>query len=63
MLYQEIQPITKYKECICFLKSGFWKITFQIFLYLFAFKKVDQRKTLPGQLKTLFSQRKIWFGL
>ena len=53
MLYQEIQPITKYKECICFLESGFWKITFQIFLYLFAFKKVDQRKTLPGQLKTL----------
>jgi len=40
---------------LCFLKSGFWKITFQIFMCLFAIRKVGQRKTL-------FSQRKIWLG-
>jgi len=38
-----------------FLKSGFWKTTFQTFLYLFAIRKV-------GQQKTLSYQRKIWFG-
>jgi hypothetical protein len=29
---------------------------------LFAIRKVGQRKTLSGQQKTLFSQRKIWLG-
>jgi hypothetical protein len=41
--------------------SLFWEITFQIFLCLFAIRKVGQRKTLSGQRKTLSSQRKIWF--
>jgi hypothetical protein len=45
-----------------FLKSGFWKITFQTFLCLFAIRKVGQWKILSGQRKTLSSQRKIWFG-
>jgi len=39
--------------CVCFPKSDFPEITFQIFLCLFAIIKV-------GQQKTLFSQRKIW---
>jgi len=47
---------------VCFLKSSFWKTTFQIFLCLFAIRKVGQWKTFSGQRKTLFSQRKIWFG-
>jgi hypothetical protein len=38
-----------------FLESGFRKITFQTFMYLFAIRKVGQRKTLS-------SQRKIWLG-
>jgi hypothetical protein len=38
--------------CVCFPESGFWKITFQTFLCLFAIRKFDQRKTL-------YSQRKI----
>jgi hypothetical protein len=40
---------------VCFVKSNFWKITFQTFLCLFAIRKV-------GQQKTFFSQRKIWLG-
>ena len=40
---------------VFFLKNDFWKIIFQIFLCLFAIRKVDQRKTLS-------SQRKIWLG-
>jgi hypothetical protein len=48
--------------CVCFPESGFRKTTFQTFLFLFAIKKVSQRKTLSGQRKTLSSQRKIWFG-
>jgi hypothetical protein len=36
--------------------------TFQTFLYLFAIRKVGQQKIFSGQQKTLFSQRKIWFG-
>jgi len=47
---------------ICFLKSSFWKITFQTFLCLFAIRKVGEWKTLSGQRKTLFSQIKIWLG-
>jgi len=43
------------KGHVCFLEFTFWKITFQIFLYLFAIRKVDQRKILS-------SQRKIWFS-
>jgi hypothetical protein len=35
------------------IKSDFYKIIFQTFLYLFVFRKIDQQKTL-------FSQRKIW---
>jgi hypothetical protein len=31
---------------VCFPKSGFCEITFQIFLCLFAIRKVGQRKTL-----------------
>jgi hypothetical protein len=38
-----------------FSGSGFWKITFQTFLCLFAIRKVGQRKTLS-------SQREIWLG-
>jgi hypothetical protein len=41
--------------CVCFPESGFRKTTFQTFLYLFAIRKVGQRKTLS-------SQRKIWLG-
>jgi len=41
--------------CVCFLKSDFQGITFQIFLCLFVIRKVGQRKTLSGQ-------RKVWFG-
>jgi len=41
--------------CVCFPESGFLEITFQIFLCLFAIKKV-------GQPKTFSSQRKIWLG-
>jgi hypothetical protein len=40
---------------VCFPESGFWKIIFQTFLYLFAIRKVGQRKTLSNQ-------RKIWLG-
>ena len=40
---------------VCFLESGFRETTFQTFLCLFVIRKVGQRKTL-------FSQRKIWFG-
>jgi len=36
--------------------SAFLKITFQIFLCLFAIRKIVQRKTL-------FNQKKIWFYL
>jgi hypothetical protein len=38
-------------KCVCFSKNGFRETTFQTFLYLFAIKKVDQRKTLSGQRK------------
>jgi len=41
--------------CVCFLESGFRETTFQIFMCLFAIRKVGQRKTLS-------SQRKIWLG-
>jgi hypothetical protein len=41
--------------CVCFPESGFRKITFQTFMYLFAIRKV-------GQQKTFFSQRKIWLS-
>jgi len=47
--------LTFFLGCVCFLESGFWKITFQTFLCLFAIRKV-------GQWKTLSSQRKIWLG-
>jgi len=40
---------------VCFPESDFRETTFQTFLYLFAIRKVGQRKTL-------FSQRKIWLG-
>ena len=40
---------------VCFPESGFWKITFQTFLCLFASKKV-------GQWKTLSSKMKVWLG-
>jgi hypothetical protein len=40
---------------VCFLKSNFWKMTFQTFLYLFIIRKVGQRKTFS-------SQRKIWLS-
>jgi hypothetical protein len=39
----------------CFRESGFRKTIFQIFLCLFAIRKVGQRKTLS-------SQSKIWLG-
>ena len=42
-------------SCICFPESSFREITFQTFLYLFAIRKVGQRKTFS-------SQRKIWLG-
>ena len=41
--------------CVCFLKSGFRKSTFQTFLCLFAIRKVGQRKTLSSQIT-------IWLG-
>jgi hypothetical protein len=37
------------------MESGFLENTFQTFLYLFNIRKVSQQKTL-------FGQRKIWFG-
>jgi len=43
------------KGYVCFVESGFWKITLQTFLCLFVIRKV-------GQWKTLSSQRKIWLG-
>jgi len=43
---------------VCFSEFTFRETTFQTFLYLFAIKKVGQRKTLSGQRKTLSSQRK-----
>jgi len=46
----------------CFPEFTFWKTIFQIFLYLFAIRKVGQRKTLSGQRRTLSGQRKIWFS-
>ena len=42
----------KYKVTFFFF---FWEITFQTFLCLFTFRKVDQQKTFS-------SQRKIWLG-
>ena len=42
-------------SCVSFPESGFWEITFQTFLCLFAIRKVGQRKTLS-------SKRKIWLG-
>jgi hypothetical protein len=44
---------------VCFPESSFWKITFQTSLCLFAIRKVGEWKTLSGQRKALFSQRKI----
>jgi len=44
-----------------FLESDFRETTFQTFLCLFTIRKVGQRKTLFGQWKTLYNQRKIWF--
>jgi hypothetical protein len=42
-------------DCVCFPESGFRETTFQIFMCLFAIRKV-------GQWKTLSSQRKIWLS-
>jgi hypothetical protein len=42
-----------------FLASGFLETIFQIFLCLFIIRKVGQRKTLSGQRKIFYSQRKI----
>jgi len=47
---------------VCFLEFTFQETTFQTFPYLFAIRKVGQRRTLSGQQKTLSSQRKIWFS-
>ena len=41
--------------CVCFSKTSFKKITFQIFMCLFVIKKVDQWKILSGQQKILSS--------
>jgi hypothetical protein len=40
-----------YHGYVCFSKSSFRETTFQIFLCLFAIRKVDQRKTLSSQQK------------
>jgi len=40
-----------------FLESDFRKITFQTFMYLFAVRKVGQRKTLSSQKENL-----TWFS-
>jgi len=40
---------------VCFPESGFRKTTFQIFMCLFAIRKVGQRKIFSNQ-------RKIWLG-
>jgi hypothetical protein len=37
------------------MKYSFLKIIFQIFLYLFTIRKIDQRKIF-------FNQKKIWLG-
>ena len=37
--------------CVCFPESGFREITFQIFLCLFAIRKVGKRKTLSSKRK------------
>jgi len=54
---------------VCFPDFTFRETTFQTFLWLFAIRKVGQRKTLSGQRrtlsgqwKTLSSQIKIWFS-
>jgi len=47
---------------VCLSESGFWEITFQTFLCLFAIRKVGQQKTLSDQRKTLSSQMKICLG-
>jgi hypothetical protein len=44
-----------HRGCVCFLKTGFQEIIFQIFMCLFVIRKVGRRKTLSGQ-------RKIWLG-
>ena len=41
---------------VCFPESSFWEIIFQTFLCLFVIRKVDQRKILSGQRKTLSDQ-------
>jgi len=46
---------SSYSGYVCFSKFIFWKIIFWTFIYLFAIKKIDQRKTLS-------SQSKIWLG-
>jgi hypothetical protein len=42
-------------DYVCFLKSDFQGITFQVFLYFFIIRKVGQRKIFSGQ-------RKVWLG-
>jgi len=44
------------------MKNSFRETTFQTFPYLFAIRKIGQRKILSGQQKTLSDQRKILFG-
>jgi hypothetical protein len=44
-------------DCVCFPKSGFREITFQIFLCLFVIRKVGQQKTLFQSKENL-----AWFS-
>ena len=54
-LYVFFSLITSLLRVRLFTGKCFRKTTFQTFLYLFAIRRVGQRKTLS-------SQRKIWFG-
>jgi hypothetical protein len=43
------------------MKSGFLKITFKTFLYLFVIRKIGGRKTLSSQKKFGLVSRKVFF--
>jgi len=48
---------------ICFMKSDFFKIIFQIFMCLFTFRKTDQRKIFFSKRKFGLVFRKVLFFL
>jgi hypothetical protein len=61
---KEEEKRKNYIHTVYFTKSGFLKITFKFFLYLFITRKVDQQKTFPVKEKfNLFSGKCFLFIL